>query len=437
MTSSVITQFPVKITQPGKYILSEDITIEDDCNHDYLIWVAASGVCIDLNCHLLDLKHRVRFGIIVVEQRDVIITNGIIRNARLPAEAINVVDVSQNLQSGIGIALVRASNVIINTLLVSNCFVGIYGYDAISNVVVDNCEFYDNGFNYGTPQQVNIRGGAVAFVNPSPQGALSLIVTNCKASSQVAQFGFAAVGGVCVRYENNSVEGRGLEQSNAVIACQLFGNEGLSVCQPLPFPTQITTTDPSVLRDINLYANFIINSTACWYIKNCMSCHNQTGYFIGNCSTAGVLEDSLATAYGRRGFHFLASNNAYLLNSKAIYPIPQVLLATQEAQQEGTIGILIDQSNAIHVKNNVVSHNCQLGPSVGLVVTEGSKNNSIVANTIFDNPIGIFNQFGFGSNIFLHNLAYANQQNYINVPLVVSLAENGTAPVAPYVNLMP
>jgi hypothetical protein len=235
---NVITDIPVIINRPGRYVLENDIVLTNKENAA-VIMIQANNVIIDLKGHTIDMKNSGQTGILVGPYQNIRIFNGKIAHTGHPGKVYKSIpawDSSyQNpfaLDSirGIGLAIqTGAGNVYIENMKFDQNFIGIGAFEHVKNVNVKNCEGMECGMKFSETKvgKSNSRGG---FIVIAPTKATKQVLSEninislCHASSSSAQFGIAIFHAKNVTISDCSMvitknnEGIGYSESSAISA---------------------------------------------------------------------------------------------------------------------------------------------------------------------------------------------------------------------------
>lgn len=469
---------PFTVKKSGKYCLAEDIRYKGE---EAAIKIVANDVRLDMKDHIIDLSGRGGSGIFIDRNASGIeIGNGAIKNAGSPgavnsvppftpefmaqiAAARNIPELQRvffeglpyfsplaaNPSKGVGIFVSQGvSNVNIDQMIFSKCFVGVAGFGAVKNIVIDGCQGYDNGFDFSSVPQVDVpvtRGGFIIFFNgKNTLSSSNIHIRNCIASSEIGQYGIALF----------NVSGSTI--SNCSSTCQKGDLSELGVG----------------FAEINCFGAF-----------NCLNPSTTNCYAVGGSdgfnylfSSNVLIKDCQAYDYTDQGIDLDVTHFARAINCVGSTSLPR---SGGEPLSNKRIGIsLISSDNAV-IENCVASNNNNTDPLSGTsgiivelsyncvvkdcvsysnlngILIQSAQNCKFENNIVYSNTNAGIAQFAGNSisplitgegNIFHGNESFNNCSNSVSpcdfsgdvpVPNVVNETVNGTNPVAPYVNIAP
>ncbi len=202
LSPSDVVNGTLTINQPGFYCLCCDI---GTTSNNVLISIAASQVTLDMNCHQLTGR------ILIDDQDDVFVTNGVIDANDTAAVGVEILNASNNIHlseltvrnaTGIGINAISVTDLFVSNVLVEdNGSVGLFVRSS-ENAFISNSVFFNN--------ERGLRVGSTSSTN--------VVVENCQSISN-SETGFSIISGSqriyfynCTALDNGS---SGFEANNS------------------------------------------------------------------------------------------------------------------------------------------------------------------------------------------------------------------------------
>ncbi len=218
----VITQcdIPLTINFPGKYSVAQHLTWD---GAGAAITILSSDVDLDLNGQSIDLQFQGGSGIIVQNAETVQIRNGSILNTKTPNVAFKasnapVGNIKLSLDSNttisaalleqvttasfytpfdlvnplssLGVGLQGTRDIVIENMLFDRCYIGIGSVGVTNQSTINNCQFYQCGYDAGPSfAPIRYRGGGIFFWTDLGTTSSYIDINNCIGTSTIAKNG--------------------------------------------------------------------------------------------------------------------------------------------------------------------------------------------------------------------------------------------------------
>lgn len=455
---------PYTITRPGPYILCDNIV--PPRNNLPPINIEVSDVTLDLGGHTIDLQYRASVGVFISGPGGVVINNVVVKNGTIkntigvngpnaPAVAI-ANDVTFPLVAVVagvplpvgpsasypltsipitvaGILAYKLNGAIFRNITMYNVLYGIVTLQTVGYVRVDKCKLFNFGLTVPSTTSTPVAYGTGVFLAGTPSApAVDLRMTNCDLNSQLSKFAtvvFSADG--CVWEYNATSSDAGPNPSPT-------GNPLIQG------PVEFINCSAGVVRDCESRgSNTMLEAQYCEAFEfiDCTAWeifHNGIGILF--CSDVVIKGCIVHRAEGSTADPNVATGSGIKVNISNYVTLEDNVftgfnIGTSATDSNGA-GIAVAAANYA-----VIEYNKTSGNNWGI--------KEIATTTLTQNSVPYtFHETVPFSNNYISNFSNANVNNtggigdnYLLLPpynaIIVSISANGTAPVAPYVNLEP
>ena len=439
---------PATIVRNGFYVLCDDVVWKRADRA--AITITVSDVTLDLQSHTIDLANQGYVGVNIVSPtgatlENIIVRNGTIKNTPLTQALATANDVFFPLVAtdpsgnplpigpstiyplttiNINVAGILASSLegaSFENLQMDQVLYGIVCLTTVGYVSIDNCKFFNFGVSYPSATTTPNAYGAGVFLAGLPTApAVDLRLTNSDLNSQLSKWATVVYSGNGIVWERNTFTANAGPTPSANPLIQgpcLFVNSSAGVAR------ECESRNSNTLLEIQYTQAFEFIDCTSW-----QTFHNGIGVlFCSDVVVKGCIVHRAEGALGApgvatgSGIKVNVSNNVLLQDSV----FTGFTIGTSATDSNGA-GIAVAASNYSTIKNNQSTSNNWGIKEIASTTLQGF----------------VFSELLPHSNNYLYNFANANNiANYLLLPpnntLVISVAANGTAPVAPYVNLQP